>query len=740
MADTENTIKTKVVVDANAAEREIVKLNAAASDTTKELEKRIEAKNEAVELQEKLSKQTISNLEKEIKLLEESEASTKEIEKAQKRLNREKLKATKIAANNEKQQNKLTEAQEKAESAMGILDNATGGLIGTFTTLSLNPIVLVMGALVGIFKLLQKAVSRSGKASSTFNKIFAKLSAIFNGILAVLEPVVEFLGEKLLFALENPKKAIKELGDFILKNIINRFKAFLVLGEAVTLLLKGEFKKAAKKAGDGMIQLTTGVENATEKVQKFGEESVKRFEEAADATEKLANKERQLARNRIALEKQQLRFQNLAEKERQIRDDVSKSIDERIKANKRLGETLDKQSKIELALAQQSLALARQQVVATGETVENLEAVGDAEIKVLEIQERITGQRSEQLVNEQALLKERADLTIKFAEMEVETAKARGKKTLDAEKKVLDLKMQQELTAMDLTEQQKQIIRDKYAALKEEKDKAEKEKADKKKADELEKEREAAQKKQEAQNELDELNIERRRFRGEEVLALEKELLDKKLQQDLAAENLSAEQRKLIQKKYDFAVEKMTKDSEKAKADSKKKGTEMAIGFVAEQFGVEKEAAVASMIIRAPEAIGNSFSKAAATYPFPLSVAMGALGAAGTVAPIIKGLADIKKTRFSKAKGSSSGSGGSVSKPTASGGGGGATPVTTSAITDLAGINQNRPTSDPSVSAAAAGEAASNIAGSTKSEVTFSEDRYSEFQQQVGFKEEKTSI
>ena len=180
--------------------------------------------------------------------------------------------------------------------------------------------------------------------------------------------------------------------------------------------LKGQLKEVNKELKDAVQtlidrnnEIKDGFNSAVDSVKNFAKQAKASYDKASEASEKLANAERRLVKNRIAMEKQQLESLRLAEDQRQIRDDISLSIEERIEANNRLGKILDEQSQKELALAQQQLNIALLQKQASGDTIENIEAVGDAELKILEIRERINGQRSEQLVNEQALLKEKQD-------------------------------------------------------------------------------------------------------------------------------------------------------------------------------------------------------------------------------------------------------------------------------------------------------------------------------------------
>lgn len=676
MADTNSTIKTTVVLDATQAQQQLVKLNATASDGTKSLEERVEAKNQAVELQNKLSKQTVDQLEKEVKEMRSLGAAEKDVEKITTKLNKAKIAQSKASENGAKQQNKLNDALEDSKSKTKGLDDATGGLLGKMKAFATNPIGAVILAITAAFALLTKAIGRSEKASTTFSKIGVKIEGIFNGILAVLGPLVEFLGEKLLLAIESPGVAFQQLADIIQDQVINRFNALFIIGDAVAELLKGNFTEAAELAKEGALQLVTGLEDAEAKLTALGASIVENYTKAADATDNLANKERQLLANRIALEKLQLTSLRLAEEQRQIRDDTSRSIEERIEANKELGRILNEQAKAELEVAQQSLALAQSEVLATGKTIENLEAVGDAEIKLLEIQERITGQRSEQIVNEIGLLTEK-----KLAQDELNAA--------------------EQVRLDGLTERNEREV--------------------------------------EAQIELDLLLLEQKKINGEETLAAELAILERQMAQELAVKDLTESEKAVIIEKYAQAGAKVVKTAEDAKTKSVEVAAEAGISAAAEVFGISQEVAVAQMLMAAPQAIGHSFKKAAETYVPPLSIAMGALGAATTVIPIIKGLADIKKTRFPGKKGGKGAPSGSINASAASAPAV-ALPPELSAIGDIGANNAARLGVDPSLGAGAGSSAAANVSGGAAGGVNFSEERYSEFQNQVIFKEDKTTI
>ena len=99
-----------------------------------------------------------------------------------------------------------------------------------------------------------------------------------------------------------------------------------------------------------------------------------------------------------------------AEKQRQIRDDVSLSVEERIAANERLGKVLDKQAEEEKKGIQARIDALRQQVALEGESHELTAQIYDLNTELLAVDAKVAGFRSEQLTNETGLKQELLDL------------------------------------------------------------------------------------------------------------------------------------------------------------------------------------------------------------------------------------------------------------------------------------------------------------------------------------------
>jgi hypothetical protein len=112
----------------------------------------------------------------------------------------------------------------------------------------------------------------------------------------------------------------------------------------------------------------------------------------------------------------QLTFQKEAELQRQIRDDISLTFEERIAANTKLGEILNEQFAEEEALALKKVRLAELELSRNKGNIDLQVALIDAKTELADLDERITGQRSEQLTNLKALEEEQADFIEKQKE------------------------------------------------------------------------------------------------------------------------------------------------------------------------------------------------------------------------------------------------------------------------------------------------------------------------------------
>ena len=247
------------------------------------------------------------------------------------------------------------------------------------------------------------------------------LSIAFNDLFNFLQNNVGAVTGFFKSIFEDPKQSLIDFANAFKRNIQERFESYLdtlgFLASAVKKVFSGDFAGAledVKSAGKESLDVLTGVDNTFEKsvetvgkVTKAVTEYTKSTYNSAKATVDL-NKEVQIA---DALQQGLVEKYDLqAEQQRQIRDDESKSIEERIKANEKLGEILDKQEEEMLKNVKLRVEAAQIEFDKNQDNVEAKVALIEAENELAAVQATVAGFRSEQLTNINALERERLDL------------------------------------------------------------------------------------------------------------------------------------------------------------------------------------------------------------------------------------------------------------------------------------------------------------------------------------------
>ena len=273
-----------------------------------------------------------------------------------------------------------------------------------------------IGLVVALIAKLMEVFSKNQKVLDAFDTGMTFLSIAFNDLFKFLSNNVGKVTGWFKSIFEDPQQSIRDFGDAIVANLIERFESWLdsigFLASAVKKLFARDFKGAmedAQNAGKEFVDVFTGVDNSVDKLKKTVTNAAdavidytkSTYDQAKSITE--TNKAAQLA----AVEFARLNAQYLkdAEVQRQIRDDETKTFAERIKANEDLGKVLEKQQNLQRQQVQTQIDAAQAQFDING-SIENRIALGEAQNAMLELEETITGQMSEQKTNQVALEKE----------------------------------------------------------------------------------------------------------------------------------------------------------------------------------------------------------------------------------------------------------------------------------------------------------------------------------------------
>ena len=202
-------------------------------------------------------------------------------------------------------------------------------------------------------------------------------------------------------------------------------------------------------------------EGVTETASQFGDfvEDVSEGIKEIDVLQTAANQKRlQQLRNETELalaenDKLQFEYQLQAEQQRQIRDDVTASIEDRTAANEELGRVLKEQFGLQEANALKAIELAEAELAANPKSIANKVALIEAEKNLADVRENIAGFESEQRVNAEALELEAIELI--NTKKEAENARLIAKKKNNAEEIEDEVKKLQELKS--IAEQERDI-------------------------------------------------------------------------------------------------------------------------------------------------------------------------------------------------------------------------------------------------------------------------------------------
>ncbi len=305
-----------------------------------------------------------------------------------------------------------------------------------------------IGLAIAAFSKLAEVFNQNQKVTDAFSTAFEALSLAFNDFFKFLDSNVGTVINYFKGLFDDPVQSLKNFGQAIVDNVIERVSSALdalgFLGDAVVKVFSGDFAGAAesaKNAGKELFDVVTGVNNTFDKVVEVIPNVVdsitnyaKSTVEAARATVDL-NKQAEVAAviNQGLIEK----YDRQAEQQRQIRDDESKTIEERIAANNKLGEVLEEQQKLMLENVDITIRAAQAEYD-KNQNQENYIALLEAQNEREAVLAQIEGFRSEQLINRISLEREAADLKTEADEKAIE----------DAEK-LIELEKQKKQGVMD---------------------------------------------------------------------------------------------------------------------------------------------------------------------------------------------------------------------------------------------------------------------------------------------------
>jgi hypothetical protein len=314
--------------------------------------------------------------------------------------------------------NKLPGAQyfNQVADSFGLMKKGVGGLISQMGILKtaiastgIGLLVLALGALVTWF-------TKTEEGADKLKSVLYPLQALFKMITGLVADLGGKIFKRLAEAIENPTQALKDLGNVIVENVINRFKALAVIGGAIVKLFKGDWKQGLKELADGHIQLATGITNATDKMNTAFQETKKVWDAAWEAGKKLLELENEIEDAEAALLVTRAKLNVAAAQAMELAKDITEEDEIRLKAAQKYQQIINQQTKAEenLLLLKQKRMLLEQNLDGILTDDEKLER-SKMEADIIQLQADNIEKRKKARALELGLIQEIADREVEIA-------------------------------------------------------------------------------------------------------------------------------------------------------------------------------------------------------------------------------------------------------------------------------------------------------------------------------------
>tara|TARA_R110001583_G_scaffold1662_5_gene12916 strand:- start:275 stop:1663 length:1389 start_codon:yes stop_codon:yes gene_type:complete len=311
---------------------------------------------------------------------------------------------------------KLSKETKKASGSFGGLGKAIKGIGGALKAAGIGIVVGLLVKLGDVFRQNQKVLD-------FFNVAMESLSLAFNDLFKFIDNNIGTITGHLKAIFTDPLNELYKLGQgiqtFFIDNLGGVIDFLGSLGKLIATnpitnpkLFAANLAKVALAANDAKRDIKAAFDEITNSVTDY----TKSIIDNAKETVSLRN-ESELA----AVKVQGLieEYDRQAEKLRQVRDDESKTFEERIDANNRLGEVLKEQEQDMLKLVDIQIASA-QADVDKNNNLENQIKLQQALNEKKGVLAQITGFESEQLTNNISLQKEQQQVAEENAEAQLE--------------------------------------------------------------------------------------------------------------------------------------------------------------------------------------------------------------------------------------------------------------------------------------------------------------------------------
>ena len=321
---------------------------------------------------------------------------------------------------------KLTKATKDGKKAFGGLKGAVNSVGNALSKLG------IVAILAAAFTSLKEALGRNQKVMNAVSTVMTTVSTTFNQVVDVLVDVYKYVTQS-SESFDGMGKVIKGLITTVLTPFKLQFYAIKLAVQGVQLAWEewfgsdneekiaslrdnmketaGEIKRVGLEAIEAGKEIITNFGDAVNEIGDIGKVAIEGISKISVKANYEQAKATTAAQNSSKLAEAQIqglieKYDRQAELQRQIRDDETKTFQERVAANKKLGEILNEQETEMLKLAKTRENAAALELSANKDNIDLQVAYQQTLNETAGVEAQVAGFRSEQLTNQVSLEKE----------------------------------------------------------------------------------------------------------------------------------------------------------------------------------------------------------------------------------------------------------------------------------------------------------------------------------------------
>ncbi len=218
-----------------------------------------------------------------------------------------------------------------------------------------------LGAILLLLSSLVTFLTSTQRGLAAVRKVTTPLVVLFQSLIGVLQNLGGEVFDRLVQAVENPKQALQDLGNFIRDQILVRFRAFGQAAIGISEILSGNVTTGFERLKQSGLDALTGIEDSANALNSALQSTRDLINQSIDAGARINALNSSINRGEIDLIKRRSELLRIAKEQNDVAEDTRATFEERANAARTAIAAEDELRELELAQIDRRIALLKLQ-------------------------------------------------------------------------------------------------------------------------------------------------------------------------------------------------------------------------------------------------------------------------------------------------------------------------------------------------------------------------------------------